>query len=119
MSSFKYFYVKCTILLVIIKKHFFLVGIEKIGLRTISKILKDLGGWPVVEGGLWQVEQFQWVDTIGKFTDMGFSTDYFFQFYYGFNFTNIKDKLYTVSNFLLKKKSYKKCFKYAFTFITD
>ncbi|XP_043483808.1 neprilysin-2-like [Leptopilina heterotoma] len=72
-------------------------GIEKIGLRTISKIFKDLGGWPVVEGDSWSSNN-SWVDTIGSFIKRGFSTEYLFQFGNGVNFTNTNQHLYYIDH---------------------
>lgn len=45
--------------------------IEKIGLSEILKTLKNLGGWPVLEGNQWDERAFNWTTIIKKFNEMG------------------------------------------------
>lgn len=59
---------------------FQLEKIEKQGLRSIKKILKKLGGWPVLEGDNWNDSKFTWKDSVYKFRKMGFSVNYFIDF---------------------------------------
>lgn len=54
--------------------------IEEIGLTKIKQILKDLGGWPVLEGDAWDEASFSWKDNTYKFKDYGYSVDYFIDF---------------------------------------
>ena len=37
--------------------------IEKIGLQPLKDMLKELGGWPVLEGDSWDEENFSWIET--------------------------------------------------------
>lgn len=54
--------------------------IEEIGLTHIKSIVKELGGWPVLEGESWDVAKFDWIPTTYKFKDMGLSIDYLIDF---------------------------------------
>ena len=55
-------------------------NIEKIGLQPMKDMLKKLGGWPVLEGDSWDEENFSWIDTVYKFRENGYSTDYLIDF---------------------------------------
>lgn len=46
---------------------------EITAIPTIKKILKDLGGWPVLEGNNWDSSQFDWITATLKMKDMGLS----------------------------------------------
>lgn len=52
--------------------------IEKRGLKPLTDILDDLGDWPVVEGDEWLEDEFDWVEMIEKFRNIGFDTDVIF-----------------------------------------
>lgn len=54
--------------------------IEKIGLQPLKDMLKELGGWPVLEGDSWDEENFSWIETVYKFREHGYSTDYLIDF---------------------------------------
>uniref|UniRef100_A0A1B6DD22 Peptidase M13 N-terminal domain-containing protein n=1 Tax=Clastoptera arizonana TaxID=38151 RepID=A0A1B6DD22_9HEMI len=54
--------------------------IEDVGLTQIKNIVKDLGGWPVLEGDSWDPSSFDWISTTYKFKDKGFSIDYIIDF---------------------------------------
>ncbi|XP_046670651.1 neprilysin-2 isoform X2 [Homalodisca vitripennis] len=54
--------------------------IEAAGLDHIKEIVKRMGGWPVLEGDLWDEGSFTWKDTTYKFKDEGFSIDYLIDF---------------------------------------
>ncbi|KAB0797732.1 hypothetical protein PPYR_08725 [Photinus pyralis] len=56
-------------------------AIEQDGLKTIKRALKDLGGWPVLEGPLWNEGAFDWKLSTYKFRKFGFSTSAFLSFY--------------------------------------
>ena len=38
------------------------------------KTLKELGGWPVLEGEAWSGEGYEWWEQVYKMTEHGFST---------------------------------------------
>lgn len=54
--------------------------IEKQGLGPIKAMLKNLGGWPVLEGEEWNEADFTWKDSVYKFKTAGYSVDYFIDF---------------------------------------
>jgi len=54
--------------------------IEEIGLQPLKDMLKDMGGWPVLEGGAWEEEKFNWLETVYTFRSHGYSTDYLIDF---------------------------------------
>ena len=50
-------------------------GIEKLGADPLKKVLKNLGGWPVVEGSKWDESNFDWIDALIAFRKFGYSHD--------------------------------------------
>lgn len=54
--------------------------IEKQGLGPIKEMLKNLGGWPVLEGDRWNEATFTWKDSVYKYRTTGYSVDYFIDF---------------------------------------
>ncbi|XP_003739567.2 neprilysin-2 [Galendromus occidentalis] len=52
--------------------------LDNLGEEPLQKILRDLGGWPVIEGNRWNESAFDWLDIIIKFRDLGFSHDIIF-----------------------------------------
>lgn len=82
--------------------------IEKDGLNTIHDILKELGGWPVLDGDNWQEGDFNWRTSVYKFRKVGYSVDYFMDFSVGIDVKNstrriidvIEIKVPIVVNFL-------------------
>ncbi|KAJ6635281.1 Neprilysin-2 [Pseudolycoriella hygida] len=55
--------------------------IEEIGTKPYLKIVEELGGWPVVVGDEWNTNlQWTWVDTVKKFSKIGFETNQIFDF---------------------------------------
>ncbi|KAK9888869.1 hypothetical protein WA026_001089 [Henosepilachna vigintioctopunctata] len=62
--------------------------IEKDGLTTIHKILKDLGGWPVLEGDNWLDGDFDWRESVYRFRRQGYSVDYLIDFSVGIDLKN-------------------------------
>lgn len=60
-------------------------NIEAIGLDPIKAILKQLGGWPVLEGEEWDKKYngdkpYIWYEQVYKFRELGYSVDYFVDF---------------------------------------
>ncbi|XP_026818159.1 neprilysin-2-like [Rhopalosiphum maidis] len=55
--------------------------IEKDGLAPMKKLLKSLGGWPVLEADKWDGAEFTWKDSVYKIKVVtGHSVDYFIRF---------------------------------------
>ena len=54
--------------------------IERKGLEPLKKVLKTMGGWPLLEGDSWVQEGFKWYDMVYNFRDMGYSVDYLVDF---------------------------------------
>ncbi|XP_015511770.2 neprilysin-2 isoform X1 [Neodiprion lecontei] len=63
-------------------------AIEKAGLEPLQKILKQLGGWPVIEQNNWNENEFNWVDSVYRFRKVGYSVDYFLDFSIGVDLKN-------------------------------
>lgn len=53
-------------------------AIEEQGLAPLEKVLRKLGGWPVVEGEKWDEENFSWVKSLYLNKKLGYSFDIFF-----------------------------------------
>lgn len=62
--------------------------IESRGLTPLFDILKGMGGWPVLEGSMWNEEDFTWIQSVYKFRKFGYSVDYFFDFSIGIDLKN-------------------------------
>ncbi len=41
-------------------------GIERLGLEPLKRILKDLGGWPVLEGDQWSDQGYIWYEQVRR-----------------------------------------------------
>ena len=54
--------------------------IEEAGLEPLKQMLREMGGWPVLEGDSWNAEKFNWIDTVYTFRNHGYSTDYLIDF---------------------------------------
>ncbi|XP_046397833.1 neprilysin-2-like isoform X2 [Ischnura elegans] len=54
--------------------------IEERGLEPLKNVLKNLGGWPVLEGDSWDEGSFTWLQSVYKFRKNGYSVDYFLDF---------------------------------------
>ncbi|XP_035209108.1 membrane metallo-endopeptidase-like 1, partial [Stegodyphus dumicola] len=50
-------------------------SLNKAGSEPLKKVLKDLGGWPVIEGDNWNPQSFDWIDTLIKLRTKGFNHD--------------------------------------------
>lgn len=48
------------------------------GIKPLESMLEELGGWPVAKGDAWSEDDFDWVETIKKFRQMGLDTDVIF-----------------------------------------
>lgn len=49
--------------------------IESSATQPLEEVLKSFGGWPVVEGDKWKESEFDWIDTLIKFRELGYSHD--------------------------------------------
>ena len=54
--------------------------IESAGLEPLLAKLRELGGWPVLEGDAWNAAGFDWKETVYRFRREGYSTDYLVDF---------------------------------------
>lgn len=52
-----------------------LTSIEKAGDTPLHLALKRFGGWPIVVGTNWDESNFDWIDILIKFRDLGFNHD--------------------------------------------
>ena len=50
--------------------------IEEQGVASLLKVIKAMGGWPVLEGDEWDQDNFNWFDMVYRFRDFGYSVDY-------------------------------------------
>lgn len=57
-----------------------LPAIEKLGAEPLKAALKELGGWPVVEGEGWQESTFDWINVTEAIRTNGFKPDMFVNF---------------------------------------
>lgn len=71
--------------------------IEADGLTTIKEILRELGGWPVLEGEKWNEGDFDWRQSVYKFRRAGYSVDYFIDFSVGIDLKNSTKRIIDVS----------------------
>jgi len=56
-------------------------------------ILKELGGWPVLEKDAWDPSTFSWINSVYSFRKHGYSVDYFIDFSVT---TDVKNSTYRV-----------------------
>ncbi|KAF5287392.1 hypothetical protein FQA39_LY15930 [Lamprigera yunnana] len=71
-------------------------AIEKNAVPTVNEILKDIGGWPVLEGKQWNEDKFDWKWSIFKFRKHGLSTDNFMSFNLYPDFKNSSKRLINI-----------------------
>ncbi|KAF2899680.1 hypothetical protein ILUMI_06498, partial [Ignelater luminosus] len=53
--------------------------IEEHGKKILTDLLKELGGWPVLEGNSWNDANFTWTDLLIKFRKLGLRIDSFIE----------------------------------------
>lgn len=74
-----------------------LARIEEQGLEPLHRILKDLGGWPVLMKDAWVEDDFNWKESVYKFRKVGYSIDYFIDFSIGIDLKNNTRRILDVS----------------------
>ncbi|XP_039280391.1 neprilysin-2 [Nilaparvata lugens] len=62
--------------------------IEEKSATPVLSILKELGGWPVLEGSDWNEAEWDWKKSVYTFREKGFSVDYFLDFSVGVDLKN-------------------------------
>lgn len=72
-------------------------AIEEDGLKTINEMIKNYGGWPIIEGYDWNEYDFSWLNTLYKFRDDGHLVDFFFDTSVGSDMRNTTRRTITVS----------------------
>lgn len=55
-------------------------AIEARGVQPLLDTMRQLGGWPVLEGKNWDEKSFSWEQSVYKFRLAGYSVDYFLDF---------------------------------------
>lgn len=63
-------------------------AIELEGIATLRSTLRNLGGWPVLDGYEWDEQQFDWQNTVYRFRRAGFSPNYFLSLKVSLDFHN-------------------------------
>ena len=54
--------------------------IEERGVAPLLSVLKAMGGWPVLDGPIWERDGFKWYEMVYRFRDMGYPVDYLIVF---------------------------------------
>ncbi|OQR66184.1 membrane metallo-endopeptidase 1-like [Tropilaelaps mercedesae] len=63
--------------------------LEMLGQRPLRRVLRNLGGWPVLEGSKWKgSSSFDWLQALIKFRKLGFSHNIIFGLYVITDFRN-------------------------------
>ena len=61
--------------------------------------LDTLGGWPVLKGDDWKVDNYQWIDTISKIHQAGLESSFPINPYIGSDSLNTTKNMVKVSRF--------------------
>lgn len=72
----------------------------------MSSILKQFGGWPVIDGDSWDESKFDWLDLLIAFRKEGFSHDLFYDLSVTPDFRDNKRHIIDVSSICYKCKNY-------------
>lgn len=73
--------------------------IEKRGVEPLLDILNELGGWPVLEGSSWSENDWDWIEVIKKFRNIGLETDAIFSLSVESNLRNSTHRILEVIRF--------------------
>lgn len=72
-------------------------AIESENLNRLKGILKDIGGWPLLDGHNWRETHFDWESTVRKLRKIGINFDPFFKFSIDINRKNPEKYILNVS----------------------
>ena len=92
-------------ILCLVNKYKHTEGIEKVGNEPLGKLLKQMGGWPVIEGDSWNESNFDWLDTLIQYRQNGFSHDLFMDLSVTPDFRNNTRHVIDVSLLMFANKS--------------
>lgn len=81
----------------------FFHGYKEKNISTALNVIKKIGGWPVLEGNLWQDKNYQWEETIYNLKAEGLSISSLFSLSLESNFMNEDQFVLNVQN-LFKKQ---------------
>ncbi|KAF2888363.1 hypothetical protein ILUMI_17810, partial [Ignelater luminosus] len=76
-------------------------AIEQEGLKTANLLLREIGGWPVLEGAAWNESDFDWKKTMYKFREHGLPTYNFLLMYVGVDTKNSSRRMLNFDQGLL------------------
>lgn len=62
----------------------------------MREVLKNLGGWPLLEAEKWNEGEFDWRKSVYKFRRHGYSVDYFMDFSVGVDVKNSTKRIIDV-----------------------
>lgn len=51
-------------------------AVEALGLEPFRKILRQIGGWPVIEGDQWNETAWDWIQSLREMRNIGLTTNY-------------------------------------------
>lgn len=71
--------------------------IQAKGVNPLKDVLRQMGGWPVLEGAAWDSSGFQWAQNVYINRQLGFSLDYLFDFSVSTNIRNSTWRIIDVS----------------------
>lgn len=71
--------------------------IEKQGLEPLKNIFSQLGGWPVLGPVNWTESDFNWIKSVYKFRELGYSGNYFMYFGVSVDLKNSTQRIIDVS----------------------
>lgn len=77
-------------------------AVEALGLEPFTKILKQMGGWPAVEGDKWNEQAWDWIKNVRIMRDIGLTTSYLISTSVGAHLKNSSTRSLRVSDFSFK-----------------
>lgn len=70
--------------------------IEAVGMKPFKKIMRKIGGWPILEGDQWNETAYDWIESIRQMRDVGVVPTYLFSTSVEPNFENSSIRSLTV-----------------------